>query len=155
PHAPRHLLARLVGRRDEARRHRSSRRDGVDSPTLRRLRPLARAHPRRRAARARHPRRHHGRRNARALPSTTGDTLMRNRILLFALTLLVAPLVAAPLAAAATPTPGSPEFARSLLQHFDDMYRGEQSHGVMQMEVKTRHWERSMSLESWSKGKDY
>jgi hypothetical protein len=35
------------------------------------------------------------------------------------------------------------------------MYRGEQSHGVLEMEVKTRHWTRSMALESWSKGKDY
>ena len=25
----------------------------------------------------------------------------------------------------------------------------------MEMEVKTRHWNRSMSLEAWSKGKDY
>lgn len=57
--------------------------------------------------------------------------------------------------AAAAPAPGSPEFARALLQRVDDLYRGEQSHGVMEMEVKTRHWTRAMSLEAWSKGKDY
>ena len=58
-------------------------------------------------------------------------------------------------AAAATPAPGTPEFARAVLEKVDDLYRGAQSHGVMEMEVKTRHWTRSMSLESWSKGKDY
>jgi len=79
---------------------------------------------------------------------------MRTRIALSALVLALAPLVAATPAAAA-PAPGTPEFARTLLQHIDDMYRGDQSHGVMEMEVKTRHWQRSMSLESWSKGKEY
>jgi hypothetical protein len=81
---------------------------------------------------------------------------MRPRIRRFALFLLPA-LVAAPLAArgATPPAPGSPGFARALLQRVDDLYRGEQSHGVMEMEVKTRHWTRAMSLETWSKGKDY
>jgi hypothetical protein len=60
-----------------------------------------------------------------------------------------------PLAVAAAPKPGTPEFARALLQRVDDLYRGEQSHGIMEMEVKTRHWTRAMSLEAWSKGKDY
>ncbi len=69
-----------------------------------------------------------------------------------ALSLLVT--TAAPVLAAA-PAPGTPEFARAVLQRADDLYRGEQSHGVMQMEVKTRHWERAMTLEAWSKGKDY
>lgn len=64
-------------------------------------------------------------------------------------------LLLAPLALAAGPAPGTPEFARAILQRADDLYRGEQSHGVMEMEVKTRHWTRSMSLEAWSKGKDY
>lgn len=66
-------------------------------------------------------------------------------------------LVALPLLAAAgeRPKPGTPGFARALLARVDDLYRGEQSHGIMEMEVKTRHWTRSMSLEAWSKGKDY
>jgi Outer membrane lipoprotein-sorting protein len=59
------------------------------------------------------------------------------------------------LALAGGPAPGTPEFGRALLQRSDDLYRGDQSHGVMEMEVKTRHWTRSMALESWSKGKDY
>jgi hypothetical protein len=78
---------------------------------------------------------------------------MRSRIGWFALLL---PLVAAVAAhAAPAPAPGSPEFARAVLQRVDDLYRGEQSHGIMEMEVKTRHWTRAMSLEAWSKGKDY
>lgn len=59
------------------------------------------------------------------------------------------------LALAAGPAPGTPEFARAVLARYDDLYRGAQSHGVMEMEVKTAHYTRSMSIESWSKGKDY
>ena len=58
-------------------------------------------------------------------------------------------------ALAAGPAPGTPEFARRVLERADDLYRGQESHGVMEMEVKTRHWQRSMTLEAWSKGKDY
>lgn len=64
-------------------------------------------------------------------------------------------LLTGPIAAAAAPKPGTPEFAHALLSRFDDLYRGASSHGVMEMEVKTRHYSRSLSLESWSKGKDY
>ena len=63
--------------------------------------------------------------------------------------LLVAP------AYAADPAPGTPEFAFHVLAKIDDLYRGEQSHGVMEMEVQTKNWHRSMAIESWSKGKDY
>ena len=63
--------------------------------------------------------------------------------------------LAMPAVAAEHPAPGTPEFARYLLSRADDMYRGDQSHGIMEMEVKTRHWTRSMSLESWSKGREF
>jgi hypothetical protein len=70
--------------------------------------------------------------------------------------LIVMALFVSPLAIAIEgPKPGTPEFARAVLQHVDDMYRGAQSHGVMEMEVKTRHWTRSMTIEAWSKGKEY
>jgi hypothetical protein len=71
--------------------------------------------------------------------------------------LLFVALAADPAGASAqsSPQPGSPGFARAVLERADDLYRGDQSHGVMQMDVKTRHWERSMSLEEWSKGKEY
>jgi Outer membrane lipoprotein-sorting protein len=77
------------------------------------------------------------------------------RILVLALVLPLAALAASPARAANLPAPGSPEFARALLQRVDDLYRGEQSHGVMEMEAKTRHWTRAMSLEAWTQGKDY
>lgn len=64
-------------------------------------------------------------------------------------------LLSAPVALAQTPESGTPAFALHVLQRIDDLYRGEQSHGVMEMEVKTKHWERTMSMESWSMGKDY
>jgi hypothetical protein len=77
------------------------------------------------------------------------------RLPLLALLIVIVPLATRPLAAAAPPAPGTPEFARALLERVDDMYRGAQSHGVMEMEVKTRHWTRSMTIEAWSKGKEY
>ncbi len=82
-------------------------------------------------------------------------------LVLLTLTLAATTLAATPraaVAAAATdslPPPGTPAFARAVLERVDDMHRGDQAHAIMEMEVKTRHWTRSMSLESWSKGKDY
>jgi hypothetical protein len=69
--------------------------------------------------------------------------------------MLIACTLAVGLPARAAPQPHTPEFARHLLERVDDMYRGAQSHGVMEMEVKTRHWTRAMTIEAWSKGKDY
>ncbi len=53
------------------------------------------------------------------------------------------------------PDPGSPEFPVYVMNRIDDQYRGARSHGVMSMKVKTKRYERTMSLESWSLGKDY
>ncbi|MDJ0766122.1 MAG: outer membrane lipoprotein-sorting protein [Myxococcota bacterium] len=55
----------------------------------------------------------------------------------------------------AAPNINSPEFATHIMQRIDDQYRGDKSHGIMEMAVKTRHWTRTMSLESWSLGKAY
>jgi len=55
----------------------------------------------------------------------------------------------------AVPDPESPEFAAYVMNRIDDQYRGERSHGVMEMHVKTVHWERTISLEAWSLGKDF
>ena len=41
-----------------------------------------------------------------------------------------------------------------LLNAVDDSNRGESSQGRMTMNVKTRRWERSLSMEMWSKGED-
>jgi len=69
--------------------------------------------------------------------------------------LLLLLAVTASASLAEPPKPGTPEFALHVLNRVDDLYRGEQSHGVMEMEVKTKNWSRSMAIESWSKGKDY
>lgn len=60
-----------------------------------------------------------------------------------------------PSAVAARPDPGSPGFAKWVMDQIDDMHRGQSSHGVLSMTVKTEHWTRTLSMESWSKGEDY
>ncbi len=44
--------------------------------------------------------------------------------------------------------------ATSLMRHIDRMWRGDSSHLLMSMKVKTNRYERTMKLESWSKGKE-
>ncbi len=53
------------------------------------------------------------------------------------------------------PTPDDPAFPSYLLSRVDDLHRGQASHALMRMEVKAKHWERSMKIESWSLGEDY
>ncbi len=42
-----------------------------------------------------------------------------------------------------------------LIRHMDELWRGETSKATMTMTVKTRRYQRSMTMEAWSKGKDY
>lgn len=42
-----------------------------------------------------------------------------------------------------------------LIRHIDRLWRGETSRATMSMTVKTRRYERSMTMEAWSRGKDY
>lgn len=51
--------------------------------------------------------------------------------------------------------PKDPAFARKVLDRVDDVHRGDQSHAIMSMEVKTSHWQRTVQMESWSRGKSY
>lgn len=44
--------------------------------------------------------------------------------------------------------------ARALLDHVDDLFRGESSRGRMSMTVVTKHYTREMMIEAWSRGKD-
>jgi outer membrane lipoprotein-sorting protein len=46
------------------------------------------------------------------------------------------------------------ERVKALLDKLDDLMRANSSHTVMTMKVKTEHYERSMTLEGWSQGKD-
>jgi outer membrane lipoprotein-sorting protein len=56
--------------------------------------------------------------------------------------------------------PADPAIAREklspkeILDHVDDLYRGESSYGKMDMKVQTEHWTREMKMEGWSQGKD-
>ena len=43
---------------------------------------------------------------------------------------------------------------KSMLAKVDDLYRSEQSVAKMEMEVVTPHWERTMEMDSWTKGTD-
>lgn len=65
------------------------------------------------------------------------------------LILLAALLLPLP-AAAETPR----EKAARILNSIDDMWRGESSHGILLMRVKTRNYSRGIKMEGWSKGKD-
>lgn len=42
----------------------------------------------------------------------------------------------------------------ALLAEIDDMWRGESSHTITTMQIKTEHYTRSMRMEGWSKGKE-
>lgn len=67
-------------------------------------------------------------------------------------------VLALPLSAAAEdprPAADSPGFAAWVMNHIDDMHRGDSSHGVLTMTVKTEHWTRALTMESWSRGEDY
>lgn len=42
-----------------------------------------------------------------------------------------------------------------LIRHIDRLWRGDTSHATMSMTVKTRRYERTMTMEAWSRGKEY
>jgi outer membrane lipoprotein-sorting protein len=44
------------------------------------------------------------------------------------------------------------ETPREIVDRVDRILRGDSSHGTATMEVKTQHWERSLSMEIWSLG---
>ncbi|MFH1681320.1 MAG: outer membrane lipoprotein-sorting protein, partial [Candidatus Eisenbacteria bacterium] len=52
------------------------------------------------------------------------------------------------------PAAREPLSAEEVLDRIDDLYRGESSRGVMEMEITTEHWRRSLTLEFWSEGKE-
>jgi len=56
------------------------------------------------------------------------------------------------LAAEPEPQPATPPDARELVRAAMDHWRGLTSHGVSTMTIHRPDWERSMSIESWSKG---
>ena len=42
-----------------------------------------------------------------------------------------------------------------LIRHIDELWRGNTSHATMSMSVQTKRYQRSMTMEAWSRGKDY
>ena len=62
-------------------------------------------------------------------------------------------LVVSALSASNPPEQRSLPTATEVLDHIDDLYRGEASYGMMRMKVITEHWSRTLELEAWSKGK--
>lgn len=56
------------------------------------------------------------------------------------------------LAPAWLPAATSNARALELLKRVDDLWRGDASHSVMSMRVKTAHYERTLRMEGWSKG---
>ncbi|MEW6711921.1 MAG: outer membrane lipoprotein-sorting protein, partial [Candidatus Riflebacteria bacterium] len=42
----------------------------------------------------------------------------------------------------------------SLIKSVETQYQGDTSHGQMQMQIKTRSWTRTLTMESWSEGRD-
>ncbi len=45
--------------------------------------------------------------------------------------------------------------AQEILDRVDDLFRGEASHGEMAMTITTAHWQRTLSVEFWSRGEDH
>jgi hypothetical protein len=66
---------------------------------------------------------------------------------------LILTSLAATLAAAQPAPERSDPRAVALLEKVDDLWRGEASHTVMTMRVKTAHYQRTLKLEAWSKGR--
>jgi outer membrane lipoprotein-sorting protein len=44
--------------------------------------------------------------------------------------------------------------AREILKRVDDLWRGDSSHAILSMHIRTEHYQRSMQMEAWSKGTD-
>jgi len=41
-----------------------------------------------------------------------------------------------------------------IVEKMDELYRSQSSYAVMEMQIVTPHWERTLSLEAWSEGMD-
>lgn len=54
-----------------------------------------------------------------------------------------------------TATPATAIEVDELIRHIDRLWRGETSQATMSMAVRTERYERTMTMEAWSRGKDY
>ena len=53
------------------------------------------------------------------------------------------------------PLPAQAIEVQELIRHIDSLWRGNTSQATMTMTVKTRRYQRTMTMEAWSRGKDY
>ena len=56
---------------------------------------------------------------------------------------------------ACAPVPVFAIEVNQIIKHIDELWRGETSRANMSMTVKTRRYERSMTMEAWSRGQEY
>ena len=93
-----------------------------------------------------------------AAPSLVGSMLQRGERVIPrkrpAAVLLAALCVAVALPAGAAAAASSELSAREILDRVDDLFRGDASHGEMTMTITTAHWQRTLSVEFWSRGRD-
>jgi outer membrane lipoprotein-sorting protein len=54
-----------------------------------------------------------------------------------------------------TPAFAGEPTAKEILDRIDKMWRGESSSGEVTMEIVTAHWQRSLTMDVWSLGKEY
>ncbi|MDT8285332.1 MAG: outer membrane lipoprotein-sorting protein [Thermovirgaceae bacterium] len=52
-------------------------------------------------------------------------------------------------------SPGASPSSKEILEHVDDLFRGDSSYSVLSMTVKTRHYTRKMKLEGWTLSTEY
>ncbi len=75
---------------------------------------------------------------------------------LIAMAFLVTPVFAAQAAETAKATPAEkPAYdVDSIMNKVDDLLRGKSSESLVEMNVKTQHWQRSMTMKMWSLGEE-
>ncbi len=81
-------------------------------------------------------------------------SLVNRFLLLFLAFFVSAPFASSPGRAADPAAALSDSELAALLDATDDLMRGDSSHATFTMTVHTSHWDRSMSIEVWTKGQD-
>ncbi|MDH3354495.1 MAG: outer membrane lipoprotein-sorting protein [Chromatiales bacterium] len=76
------------------------------------------------------------------------------RALIVSVALLLASITLPTGAVTVQPSDASITRAKEILKGIDDLWRGDSSHAIFSMHVRTEHYQRTMQMEAWSKGKD-
>ncbi|MBN2716342.1 MAG: outer membrane lipoprotein-sorting protein [Deltaproteobacteria bacterium] len=51
--------------------------------------------------------------------------------------------------------PPDSDFLNRVLTQIDDQHRGDSSHGILEMKIQTRNWQRTLEMETWSLGREH